>query len=443
MKHQPDSLYDSTINCLLSKLPMYQRLGEAAYKANLDNTFVLDKFYNHPHQSYKTIHVAGTNGKGSVSHMLSAILQSAGYKTGLYTSPHYLDFRERIKVNGKCIDKDFIIEFVAKSKSIIAQVEPSFFELSVMMAFDYFRHANVDIAVIETGMGGRLDSTNIITPELSVITNIGYDHQQFLGNTLPLIAKEKAGIIKPNVPVIVGETHPDTTKAFQHAAKRKNATIMFADKVFSFMYALLDRELNQHIHLKHGEQELEIELDLFGCYQHKNLVTTIAAIEELKKSIPVSVDAMYNGLKTIRKSTGMIGRFEMLGTNPRFYCDAAHNAEGFREMLEQIKQIPYKEFHLMLGFVKEKDVVPILKMIPENTRCYFTQADIPRALAAIELAAIANKNGIEGKAYHRSSEALHDVYKKTSTDDLIMVTGSIFLVAEIIKSKKNIDSLCE
>ena len=443
MKNQPDGRYESTIKYIYSLLPMYQRVGGVAYKANLDNTILLDGFYNHPHQSFKTIHVAGTNGKGSVSHMLAAILQNGGYKTGLYTSPHYLDFRERIKVNGRCIDKDYIIGFIEKSTSILTQVEPSFFEMSVMMAFDYFRHSKVDVAVIEVGMGGRLDSTNIIIPELSIITNIGYDHQQFLGNTLPVIAKEKAGIMKPNVPVIIGETHPETTEVFLNTARKNKTSITFADQHFSLMYALLNKELNQHIHLKQGGQKLEIELDLFGSYQHKNLITTIASIKELTKTIPVSDNAMYDGLKTIRKTTGMIGRFEMLGTNPRFYCDAAHNAEGFREMLEQVKQIPYKELHLMLGFVKDKNVVPILKMIPENARCYFAQADIPRAMPANELASIANKNGLKGKVYHRSSEALKEVCVKASTDDLIMVTGSIFLVAEIIKSKKNIDSLCE
>ncbi len=443
MKNTPDDRYESIIKYIYTLLPVYQRVGAAAYKGNLDNTILLDDFYHQPHKSYKTIHVAGTNGKGSVAHMLAAVLQAAGYKTGLYTSPHYLDFRERIKVNGRCISKEYVIDFFEKSTSVITQVKPSFFEISVMMAFDYFRHLNVDIAVIEVGMGGRLDSTNIITPELSIITNIGYDHQQFLGNTLPVIAKEKAGIIKPNVPVVIGETHPDTTNVFQDAARENNTSIIFADQQCSLKYALLNNKLNQHIRIKHSGHELDIELDLFGSYQRKNLVTTIAAIRKLTESIPVTENAMHHGLKSIRKTTGMTGRFEMLGTNPRFYCDAAHNADGFREMMAQVRQIPYKELHLMLGFAQDKNVVPILKMIPENAHCYFTQADIPRAMPAKELAAIAAKNGFDGKGYCRSSEALKEVSTKAASDDLIMVTGSIFLIAEILKIKKNINSFCE
>jgi dihydrofolate synthase/folylpolyglutamate synthase len=438
-----DKEYESTVNDLFSMLPMYQRFGAPAYKANLDNTLALDKFYNHPHTAYKSIHVAGTNGKGSVSHMIASVLQSAGYKTGLYTSPHYLDFRERIKVNGTCVEKQFVIDFTKKSKLVIEKIKPSFFELTVMMAFDYFRQANVDIAVVEVGMGGRLDSTNIIRPELSVITNIGYDHQMFLGNTLPLIAKEKAGIIKPEVPVIIGETQNQTKHVFQTVAKEKNAEIIFADQHYSFMYTLFDKELNQHIHLKHGKDELELKTDLFGRYQQKNLITALTAIQKFKGSNPVSENAIFSGFKTVRTKTGMIGRFELLDTNPRFYCDAAHNAEGFKEVMWQVQQIPYKQLHLMLGFVKDKSIDRLFHYLPEDARYYFTQAEIPRALPANELAALAEKSRLRGDIFSKSGNALDRVRQRATSDDLIMASGSIFLVAEIIKAKKNVDSLCE
>lgn len=438
-----DKKYEDIVEKLLAMLPMYQRVGDAAYKANLDNTLLLDAYYGHPHKLFKSVHIAGTNGKGSVSHMVAAVLQSAGYVTGLYTSPHYLDFRERIKVNGQCIDKTFVIDFTQKSRKIIEQLQPSFFELTVMMAFDYFQFKKVDVAVIETGMGGRLDSTNVVSPVLSVITNIGHDHQKFLGNTLPVIAKEKAGIIKSGVPVVIGETQTETINVFKMDAEKKGADMKVADTQYSVMYHLLDEQMNQLVHLQHHNQEINVKCDLFGQYQHKNLITALTAIDELKKDFSISEDFVYRGLAGVRKLTGMIGRFELLGMNPRFFCDAAHNEEAFREMLLQLRQIPFKTLHIMLGFVNDKPVGKILEMLPVNARCYFTRADIPRAMPAKELKRKAQKAALVGDVYNRSTEALKAMEKQAGPDDLMMVTGSVFLVAEIIKAKKNVNSFCE
>lgn len=443
MTVNPSTAYKETLDYLFSMLPMYQRVGEAAYKANLDNTLILDEFYSHPHRAYKTIHVAGTNGKGSVSHMMAAVLQSAGYKTGLYTSPHYLDFRERIKVNGNCIDKAYVVDFVSRSKEIIEKIQPSFFELTVMMAFDFFRHTKVEIAVIETGMGGRLDSTNIITPEISVITNIGHDHQKFLGNTLPEIAKEKAGIIKPGIPVVIGETHPKTRHVFRETADINNSEILFADQEMSINDALIDEKMHQHVSIRKKENEFTVSCDLFGSYQLKNLSTVLTSTEILKSKFRIYEDAVRMGLQNVRKLTGMIGRFELLDINPHFYCDAAHNAEGIMEMLCQVGQIPHKNLHIMIGFVKDKDIKNVLRLMSGEATYYFTQADIPRALPAVELAKSGRQEGLKGNVFNTSVAALQEITKKAVPEDLIIVTGSIFLIAEVIKAKKNINSLCE
>ncbi|KAB2868039.1 MAG: bifunctional folylpolyglutamate synthase/dihydrofolate synthase, partial [Bacteroidales bacterium] len=339
--------YQETLDYLFSQLPMFQRIGKAAYKADLGNTLQLDEYFNHPHKNFKSIHIAGTNGKGSTSHMLASILQSAGYKVGLYTSPHLKDFRERIRINGEMIPEIEVIDFVAKHKTLFEQVKPSFFEMTVALAFDYFAREKVDIAVVEVGLGGRLDSTNIITPLLSVITNIGFDHTDLLGDTLPKIATEKAGIIKKGVPVVVSQLQPEVSQVFTDKAQETKSELIFAEqqyKVEKIDYS----DTYQSISINHKSVVTSWDLDLMGSYQKYNLTGVLASIDILNKiGLSISKDKLAAGLKSVQKSTGLMGRWQKLQDSPKIFCDTGHNVDGIMQVLEQIKRIPHKQLHMV------------------------------------------------------------------------------------------------
>jgi dihydrofolate synthase/folylpolyglutamate synthase len=416
---------------------MYQRVGPAAYKNDLDNTLQLDNFYGNPHRRFKTIHVAGTNGKGSVSHMLAAILQSAGYKTGLYTSPHLKDFRERIRIDGKMIPENEVVNWVEKYKGYdeLHEIGPSFFELTVAMAFDYFANEKVDIAIVEVGLGGRLDSTNIITPEVSIITNIGMDHTALLGDSLEAIAKEKAGIIKNKIPVVVGTTQKETRQVFTEKADELYAPLYFADSEYSVRYAMNDFEGNQLLAVeKNGKQIYrQLKLDLKGAYQQKNLPAVLKTLELLQtKGWDISPKNIETGLAEVSKLTGLLGRWQVLGANPRIVCDTAHNADGLTKIVKQIAQTPYKKLHVVFGMVSDKEPEKILKLLPQNAVYYFTKANIPRALDENILAKYAAEFGLKGQAFSDTKDAYNEAKKSAGKDDFIFVGGSTFIVAEIL-----------
>ncbi|MBA6154510.1 bifunctional folylpolyglutamate synthase/dihydrofolate synthase [Gelidibacter maritimus] len=405
--------YQDTVNWMFQQLPMYQNQGKTAYKANLDNTLQLAEHLHHPEHNFKSVHVAGTNGKGSTSHMLASILQEAGYKVGLYTSPHLKDFRERIKINGKEIGETFVVEFIEKHRSFFETHSLSFFEMTVGMAFDYFSIEKVDIAIVEVGMGGRLDSTNIIAPELSIITNIGLDHTQFLGNTLEAIAFEKAGIIKSNVPVVIGETQPKTVNVFKEVATARRAEIYFADQV-----AVIN----------------DYESDLKGDYQIKNKATALCAIHILqeKNEFDISEAAIKNGFLSVITNTGLKGRWQILQEQPKIICDTAHNKEGLQFAMAQLLKEPYKELHMVFGVVKDKDVASVLSLLPKNALYYFCKPNIPRGLDADVLCDVFVANGFKGSAYNSVNEALSSAKQRATKADVIYIGGSTFVVAEII-----------
>ncbi len=391
---------------------MYQRVGGAAYKKDLSNTILLASHLGNPETKFKSIHVAGTNGKGSVSHMLASVLQEAGYKVGLYTSPHLKDFRERIKVNGEMIPKSAVTSFVKQHKSFFESHSLSFFEMTVGLAFDYFSKQKVDVAIIEVGMGGRLDSTNIINPELSVITNIGMDHTAFLGDTLSAIAKEKAGIIKEKVPVVIGETTPETKSVFEAVALEKKAEIAFTEAMQSKLY----------------------KSDLKGNYQAINKKNVLAAITVLQKHslFSVSEKDIEKGLLNVVKNTGLQGRWQTLKERPRVICDTAHNKEGLRFVLEQIQEEKFTKLHIVLGFVSDKDVDAVLVLFPKDAVYYFCKPDIPRGMEVAVLAEKAAFHKLTGNGYGSVQEAYKAAVKTAHADDLIFVGGSTFVVAEII-----------
>ena len=429
--------YEEVLEYLYEHLPYYQRNGPAAYKGSLDNTLALDRLFGHPHTKFRTIHVAGTNGKGSVSHMMASILQKAGFKTGLYTSPHLKDFRERIRVNGEMISKSYVIDFVQRFLEMnkTLKLEPSFFELTVMMAFDFFAAKDVDVAVIEVGLGGRLDSTNIIKPELSVITNISLDHTALLGDSLGKIALEKAGIIKPFVPVVIGETHPQTSVIFEGKAKEHHAPIQFAHQLFHADYAMISADQKQLFNIKNKEGTVleNLKLDLLGQYQSKNICTLLCAVFELQQlGWKISESDIRKGLEEVTSSTGLSGRWQTIGANPRIICDIAHNEAGIREVVLQIRQVPHKKLHFVIGMVSDKDVAGVLALLPKNAVYYFTKASIPRAMAEHQLMQIAQFFGLNGAAYEDVGSALSDAKLYADKDDLIVVSGSTFVVAEAI-----------
>jgi dihydrofolate synthase / folylpolyglutamate synthase len=426
--------YQQTIEYLYAQLPMFSRIGSAAYKEDLHNTIALCNSIGNPQNNFKTIHIAGTNGKGSTSHMLAAILQSAGYKTGLYTSPHIKDFKERIRVNGEMIKEQAVVEFVARAKATSDKINPSFFELTVAMAFDYFAAEQCDIAVIETGLGGLLDSTNIITPILSIITNIGYDHQHILGNTLQEIATQKAGIIKENVPVVIGETLPETRQIFIDTANKKNAEIFFASEMFCTINAVVENnnlicEVDDIMTCK----TLQIPLGLTGLYQAKNICTVLESIEQLKNiGINISKTALHKGLLQVKEMTGLRGRWEILKQSPTIIIDVAHNKDGISQVIYQLETTyPNTNFHFVLGFVKDKDIAEVLILFPKNANYYFTNAHIPRALPIVELADKATSAGLLGENFDDVNDAIAAAKNNATANDVIMICGSFFVIAEI------------
>ncbi|MFA9389282.1 MAG: folylpolyglutamate synthase/dihydrofolate synthase family protein [Prolixibacteraceae bacterium] len=424
--------YEQTLEYLLGQLPMYQRSGVAAYKDNLDNTLALDCLFDHPHRNFKTIHVAGTNGKGSVSHMLASILQSAGYKVGLYTSPHLKDYRERIRLNGEMISQVAVCNFIERFRSLNVneKIEPSFFELSVAMAFDYFSNEKVDVAVIEVGLGGRLDSTNIITPEVSVITNISLDHTFLLGNTLELIAGEKAGIIKAGIPVVIGETQKKTTAVFQQKSKDLNAPLIFADQNY-FLNLASDGTFT--ISSKDKDLFSRIELGLKGEYQQKNVLTTIATIQLLKtRGFQLEKRAISDGLKNVALYTGLEGRWQLLGDHPNIICDTGHNEAGIRWVMSQLSKEKFEHLHIVFGTVNDKDVSTILSLLPESATYYFAQAGIERAMDAEQLKTLAVSYHLNGDVYASVQAAFDAAKKNAGYNDFIFVGGSTFVVAEVI-----------
>lgn len=403
--------YSETLNWLFKQLPMYQRQGKMAFKKDLTNILALSKHLNHPEQKFKSIHVGGTNGKGSSSHMLASILQEAGYKVGLYTSPHLKDFRERIKVNGKCILKNCVINFVKRDKEFLEQQGLSFFEMTVGMAFEHFAKQEVDIALIEVGLGGRLDSTNIITPEVSVITNIGLDHTQFLGTTLAEIAKEKAGIIKSNIPTVIGETHQETLSVFKEIATNINSKLFLAENLIKEIYPS----------------------DLKGSYQKHNIKTVLQTIKVLQdKGWNISLENIKSGLLHVVKNTGLQGRWQVLGAKPKIICDTAHNKEGLQYTLKQLTNENFQQLHIVLGVVDDKNLDAILPLFPKNAIYYFCKAQVPRALDAKLLAKKAYEYQLAGQAYTSVKEAFSDAKNTANTADLVYIGGSTFVVAEVV-----------
>jgi len=412
---------------------MYSRIGAAAFKKDLTNTISLCEHLNNPHKEFKSIHVAGTNGKGSVSHMLAAILQTAGYKTGLYTSPHLKDFRERIKVNGKEISEKFIVAFTEKIKPLIEAIEPSFFEITVAMAFDYFAEQKVDVAVVEVGLGGRFDSTNIITPELSVITNIGWDHMNILGDSLEKIAFEKGGIIKPEVPVIIGEIIPETKSIFDNIAAEKNAPLHLATEERNVAgWEWEKHELMVEVAEQGKTDHKKYHLDLPGIYQSKNLLTVLEACSVLKElGYKLNEEDTRHGLQKAKKITGLHGRWEVIHENPTIILDVGHNEDGIKQIIQQIELTKHHDLHIIIGMVKDKEIDTVLSLLPHSANYYFTQAHIPRALPAETLKEKAGKFNLKGKTVTDVNEAIKEAKSKAHKDDLILVCGSVFLVGEV------------
>lgn len=406
--------YTETLEWMFAQLPMYQKIGGAAYKKDLQATLKLMDYLNHPENGFKSIHIAGTNGKGSVSHMLASVFQEAGYKTGLYTSPHLKDFRERIKINGKMISEDAVTNFINSHASFLHANQLSFFEMTVGMAFEYFRNEKVDIAIIETGMGGRLDSTNVIKPEVSVITNIGLDHTQFLGNSRSEIAAEKAGIIKYKKPVVIGEKNEETLPVFIKIVQEKEATLIIAEDDESF-------------------QKEEVILDLKGDYQQKNLKTVLSAIKVLQDSNwKLNQTDILTGLANVVKNTGLSGRWQELQNNPKVICDTGHNKEGILWVVNQLKKEKYRKLHIVLGVVSDKDLNQILPLFPKDAIYYFCKPDIPRGMPAELLEKSARSFLLEGKSYESVQVAYQTALKQADAEDLIFVGGSTFVVAEVV-----------
>ncbi len=425
--------YSQAIEYLYSQLPMFSRIGAAAIKEDLTNTILLCRELGNPHQHFKSIHIAGTNGKGSTSHMLASVLQTAGYKTGLYTSPHLRDFRERIRIDGQVITEKFVSGFVERIQPHIALIQPSFFEITVAMAFDYFAKEKVDIAVIETGLGGRLDSTNVISPELCVITNIGWDHMNLLGNSLPQIAFEKAGIIKAGIPVVIGESNPETDQVFIQKAAAENAPVHFADKNrYAAEWQYHRHRLTVTVANRFNDEREEYSLDLPGYYQTHNLVTVLEALQQLRQlGWKLEKKDINKGLSLTKKQTGLHGRWELVHEHPDVILDVAHNEDGMRQLLEQLELASFRELHLVIGMVKDKKIESVLQLLPSTAHYYFTQAQIPRALPSAQLAELAAGFQLHGKIYPDVNSALMEALSHAHADDLVLVCGSVFVVGEV------------
>ncbi|MBB2150934.1 bifunctional folylpolyglutamate synthase/dihydrofolate synthase [Pedobacter gandavensis] len=426
--------YKQTLDYLYSKLPMFTRVGAIAYRKDLHNTIAMCEQLGNPQDKFKTIHVGGTNGKGSTSHMLAAILQQAGYKTGLYTSPHLKDFRERIRINGEMIPENFVIDFVKDQQSLMEKLQPSFFEVTVAMAFSHFEKEKVDIAIIEVGLGGRIDSTNIINPELSVITNISLDHTNILGTTLPEIATEKAGIIKKNVPIVIGETQPETKDIFIKKATETNSPIYFADQELQ-LQLLQNTGKHLNVAISNGTTTLypHLELDLNGSYQRKNILTVVEAIQILKQlGFQIDNEAVYTALKNVKGITGLQGRWQMLSENPLVICDTGHNIAGITEVMKNINDTPHDQLHIVIGMVKDKDISGVLQLLPKDAHYYFCQPELERALPATELAEQAKNYNLIGDVFLNVQLAFHAAKDNANANDLVFIGGSTFVVAEVL-----------
>lgn len=414
--------YQETTEYLFNSTPVFEKIGAKAYKPGLQTTFALDDHFGHPHQKYKTIHIAGTNGKGSCSHTLAAILQSQGYKVGLYTSPHLVDFRERIRVNGECVPEQYVIDFVEENRAFFEPLHPSFFELTTAMALKYFAEQKVDYAVIEVGLGGRLDCTNIITPILSIITNISFDHTQFLGNTLAEIAGEKAGIIKPGVPVVIGEYLPETRPVFENKAKAENAPILFA----------------QDFDADHREssETCDVDMELKGSYQERNKKTILTALHILRQKLAISDEAIREGFAHVCELTGLRGRWEKLNDAPLTICDTGHNLAGWNYLAPQISSVKAETKHIVFGMVDDKDVVHVLQLLKEKlenrVKYYWTQPSTKRAIPVEKLSELALKLGLHGETYHSVKEAYNAALKNAEKDDFVFVGGSSYVVADLL-----------
>lgn len=414
--------YQETIEYLFNSTPVFEKIGAKAYKPGLQTTFALDDHFGHPHQKYKTIHIAGTNGKGSCSHTLAAILQSQGYKVGLYTSPHLVDFRERIRVNGECVPEQYVIDFVEENRAFFEPLHPSFFELTTAMALKYFAEQKVDYAVIEVGLGGRLDCTNIITPILSIITNISFDHTQFLGNTLAEIAGEKAGIIKPGVPVVIGEYLPETRPVFENKAKAENAPILFAQ---DFDVTRLE-----------SSEICDVDMELKGSYQERNKKTILTALHILRQKLAISDEAIREGFAHVCELTGLRGRWEKLNDTPLTICDTGHNLAGWSYLAPQINAVKAETKHIVFGMVDDKDVVHVLQLLKEKlenrVKYYWTQPSTKRAIPVEKLSELALKLGLHGEIYHSVKEAYNAALKNAEKDDFVFVGGSSYVVADLL-----------
>ncbi|MBO0935966.1 bifunctional folylpolyglutamate synthase/dihydrofolate synthase [Fibrella sp. HMF5335] len=431
--------YSEAVSYLYDRLPVFHRVGATAYKPGLDNTLALLAALGEPHHQFPSIHVAGTNGKGSTSHLLASIYQSAGYRVGLYTSPHLKSFTERIRVNGQAIDEQAVVDFVVANQAVIEQRSPSFFEVTVAMAFDRFAREKVDLAIVEVGLGGRLDSTNVITPDLSVITNIGFDHTDILGETLPLIAAEKAGIIKPGVPVVIGERHPETWPVFDAVAARQQAPITYAETVWQ----CVDAGLANGIRLIEAQQldadkSLSLGLALPGLYQLQNLQTVLTSLAVLSSQWPVSDEAIRAGCASVLSQTGLRGRFQTISipqsdnmSLPLVIADTAHNEPGLRALFDTVYTVPHEQLHIVMGLVREKKVAAIWPLLPDDAQYYFCAAQLPRALPAAELAETAMRHGKIGAVYEDVNVALAAALARATPADLVLVTGSTYIVAEL------------
>lgn len=426
--------YQATLEYMYSQLPMFQRMGRPAFKPDLGNSHKLMELLDHPENKFRSIHIAGTNGKGSTAHMITSVMMEHGLRVGLYTSPHLKDFRERITINGEKVQKQFVVDFIRKHKKPLDHIGCSFFEMTVGMAFAWFAEQKVDAAVIETGMGGRLDSTNVINPLLSVITNIGLDHTFFLGDTLEKIAGEKAGIIKPATPVIIGKTQPETQAVFEKKAQENQANIRFADQEIAFSEPETSPEGLKIEKVYHNKQLIltDLQTDLSGAYQAENIRTALMTALLLQKEFDLERKKILNGFRKVIRNTHLAGRWQKLSDTPPTYCDTAHNAEGLQWVMKQLESIPKSKLHFVLGMVNDKHLEEILKLLPQKAQYYFCKADIPRGLPAKDLQKEAATVGLSGETYPSVKEALHTAQTAAQDKDVVFVGGSTFTVAEVL-----------